>query len=218
MFEEIRVLTHSSIRIDGKEVLYFDPFRIKDAAHDADIIFITHDHFDHFSPEDIAAVKNSMTLLICPASMKDCLDESGIDWEHTELVEPGDELEVDDIKICVVPAYNVGKQFHPKDNDWVGYVVTMNDTVYYVAGDTDINDDIKNISCDAAMLPCGGTYTMTAEEAAELALSIKPKLAVPTHYGSVAGDKDCGERFKRLVEEKSVQGTVLTEVSVRTEY
>ncbi len=214
MFDEIRVLTHSSIRIAGKEILYFDPYNVNEAAHDADIIFVTHEHFDHFSPEDIAKLKNDMTILICPASMKDRLEESGIDWEHTELVEPGDELEVDDIKICAIASYNVGKQFHPKENAWVGYLVTMNDTTYYVAGDTDINDDIKKIKCDAAMLPCGGTYTMTDKEAAELALIIEPKLAIPTHYGSVAGDADCGKRFADAVK----AGNPNIEVSVRMEY
>lgn len=214
MYDNIRVLTHSSIRIEGKEILYFDPFRIEEESHDADIIFVTHDHFDHFSPEDIAKLKNSMTLLICPESMKNRLAESGIDWEHTELVEPGDELEVDGIMITAVPAYNVGKQFHPKENAWVGYLVTMDGITYYVAGDTDINADVNAVSCDAALLPCGGTYTMNAAEAAELACTIAPKLAIPTHYGSVAGDKSCGESFAKAVRAKNSD----IEVSVRMEY
>ena len=195
MFKEVRVLTHSSIRIDAGEVMYFDPFNIRDAAHDADIIFITHEHYDHFSPEDIERVRNGLTLLICPKSMKDKLSETDFDDELIEYVEPGDELEINNVKIEAVPAYNVGKNFHPRENRWVGYLVTNGDTTYYVAGDTDANEDVRRIRCDVALLPCGGTYTMDADEAAGLASEITPKLAIPTHYGSVAGEASCGTAF-----------------------
>lgn len=202
MYEEVQVLTHSSIRIAENQIVYFDPFHVEGEPHDADIICVTHDHFDHYSPEDLAKVKNATTILVCPKMMEDSLSNSGISEEFTELVAPGDELEINGVRIQAVPAYNVGKQFHPQANQWVGYLVTMNDVTYYIAGDTDINEDVKKVRCDAALLPVGGTYTMTAEEAAELAEMIHPKAAIPTHYGSVAGKAEDGQIFADLLKDK----------------
>ena len=195
MYDEIQVLAHSSIRISKDMIIYFDPFHVKKDYHDADIIFITHNHFDHYSPEDIARVKKDSTVLVCPASMEACLLSSGIHDELIELVEPGDSLEINGIKIEAVPAYNVGKAFHPRENRWVGYIVTLEDTRYYVAGDTDANSDVMQVHCDVALLPVGGTYTMTAEEAAKLAVKMQPAVAIPTHYGDIVGDPEDGERF-----------------------
>ena len=211
MYDEVRVLTHSSIRIDAGEVMYFDPFEIKEAAHDADIIFVTHEHFDHFSPEDIAKIKADNTILVCPETIADKLSETDFDEDHIELVAPGDELSIDDIEIKVIPSYNVGKQFHPEANCWVGYLVTVHGTSYYVAGDTDINEDVKKVHCDVALLPCGGKYTMNPAEAAELACIISPKLAIPTHYGSVAGNQSCGSEFKA-----ALSGKVACDVRMET--
>lgn len=202
MYEEVQVLTHSSIRIAENQIVYFDPFHVEGEPHDADIICVTHDHFDHYSPEDLAKVKNAATILVCPKTMEHSLSNSGIPEEFTELVAPGDELEINGVRIQAVPAYNVGKQFHPQANQWVGYLVTMNDVTYYIAGDTDINEDVKKVRCDAALLPVGGTYTMTAEEAAELAEMIHPKAAIPTHYGSVAGKAEDGQIFADLLKDK----------------
>ena len=134
--------------------------------------------------------------------IEDSLSNSGISEEFTELVAPGDELEINGVRIQAVPAYNVGKQFHPQANQWVGYLVTMNEVTYYIAGDTDINEDVKKVRCDVAMIPVGGTYTMTAEEAAELAEMIHPKAAIPTHYGSVAGKAEDGQIFADLLKDK----------------
>ena len=200
MYEEAQVLTHSSIRIAGNQIIYFDPFHVEAETHDADII--CHEHFDHYSPEDLAKVKNAATILVCPKTMKDSLNNSGISEEFTELVTPGDELEINGVRIQAVPAYNIGKQFHPQQNQWVGYLVTMNEVTYYIAGDTDINEDVKKVQCDVAMIPVGGTYTMTAEEAAELTEMIHPKAAVPTHYGSVAGKAEDGQIFADLLKDK----------------
>lgn len=202
MYEEIQVFTQSSIRIAGDQTIYFDPFRMEGEPHDADIILVTHAHYDHFSPEDMAKAKNASTVLVCPASMEAETEKSGISREFTEFVRPGDELEINGVRILAVPAYNVGKPFHPRENHWVGYVVSMGGTSYYIAGDTDINDDVKQVKCDVALLPAGGTYTMTAEEGAELAEIIAPKAAIPTHYGSIVGAPEDGERFKSLLSGK----------------
>ena len=180
---------------------------MEEETHDADIICVTHEHFDHYSPEDLAKVKNAATILVCPKSMKDSLSNSGISEEFTELVAPGDELEINGVRIQAVPAYNIGKQFHPQQNQWLGKHVTineisMNEVTYYIAGDTDINEDVKKIQCDVAMIPVGGTYTMTAEEAAELAEIIHLKAAVPTHYGSVAGKAEDGQIFADILKDK----------------
>ena len=211
MYDEIRVLTHSSIKISGKLTLYFDPFKVADAGHDADIIFITHEHYDHFSPEDIEKVRNASTLFIAPRSMMGKLSDSGIDEDLIEYVEPWDSLEVNGIVIEAVPAYNVLKNFHPRQNCWVGYKVTMDGTSYYVAGDTDINEDVEKIRADVCLLPCGGKYTMDVKEAAMLAGIIKPKLAIPTHYGTVAGDPKDGETFAGLLSGK-------VDVDIRMDY
>lgn len=202
MYDEVKVLAHSSIKIDKGVVVYFDPFHVKEEYKDADIICVTHEHFDHYSPEDIAKIKNGSTVLICPKSMKDSLGNSGIDEEFIELVEVGDTLEINDVKIEVIAAYNVGKKFHPQENGWVGYVVTIGDIRYYVAGDTDRNEDVEKVSCDVALLPVGGTYTMTAEEAAKLAITLAPKIAIPTHYGDIVGELADGDRFVALLEGK----------------
>lgn len=202
MYDEIRVLTHSSIKISGTSTIYVDPFKIKDALTDADIILITHEHYDHFSPEDIKKVQNGSTVFVAPQSMIGKLEDAGIESEFIEYVEPGDELEISGITIKAVPAYNVLKNFHPKKNCWVGYLVTMNGISCYVAGDTDINEDVEKVRCDVALLPCGGTYTMDVREAALLAEIIKPKLAIPTHYGNVAGDPEDGDRFVELLKGK----------------
>ena len=202
MYKEVQVLTHSSIKISKEITIYLDPFHVKEEKKDADIICITHDHFDHYSPEDIAKVKNASTVLVCPKSMEASLSNSGIDPEFIELVEAGDTLEINHVKIEVIAAYNVGKKFHPKENGWVGYVLTIDGTSYYVAGDTDINEDVEKVSCDLALLPVGGTYTMTAEEAAKLAITLSPKLAVPMHYGDIVGELADAERFIKLLEGK----------------
>ena len=196
MLDNISVF-HSSIRIEGSKIVYFDPFKINDETHDADIIFITHYHFDHFSPEDIDKVYKSGTIIVAPESMEQ--NEKLKDYTIKVFVNPGDKNSIDEITFKAIPAYNIGKHFHPRENNWVGYVVTLDDTTYYVAGDTDMTEEAQNVHCDVALLPCGGHYTMDYKEAAELANIINPTYAVPTHYGSVAGSSEDGKRFTDLL-------------------
>jgi len=196
MLEPITINTHSSIRIASEKVIYADPFRITEESHDADIILITHSHYDHFSPEDIRKVMKSDTILVCPASMKGA-EETGLE---TRRLAPGESADVLGINIETVPAFNKLKPFHPKSSGWVGYIISLPELGrIFIAGDTDENSENSRVKCDIAMLPVGGTYTMNAKAAAKLANTISPKYAIPTHYGSVAGSPEDGEKFCSLL-------------------
>ncbi len=196
MLENIKVLCHSSIKFEKGQVLYFDPFKIKENYNDADVIFITHSHYDHFSEEDILKVKKEETKIVIPEDLYDrCLD-LGFKGEDIIIVAPNEEKEVNGIEFKTIPAYNVNKNFHPKENNWVGYILTLDNVIYYIAGDTDITEENKKVKCDVAFVPIGGTYTMTAKEAATLVNTIGPKIAVPIHYGLIVGSKEDEEVFK----------------------
>lgn len=202
MFEEAQVLTHSSITITGNKILYFDPYKIEEERHDADIIFVTHDHFDHYSPEDIKKVTKDDTWLIMPAKMKEQAANVLTDFGKYKFINPDGLLEAKGLMIKAVPAYNRLKPFHTKGKKFVGYLVTMNDVNYYVAGDTDMIPENQRIKCDVAFVPVGGKYTMDYKEAAKFINQIEPKLAIPTHYGTVAGSPGDGKKFAELVDKK----------------
>lgn len=205
MFEEVSVLTHSSIRISGSLTLYFDPYQIQNENHDADIILITHDHFDHFSPEDIRKIIKEDTVLVLPECMLNLnrrKPDKGMPGDSVkyEYVAPEGVVEVKGLIIKAVPAYNRMKPFHPKNKRYVGYLVTMDEVTYYVAGDTDSTPENRAVKCDVALVPVGGKFTMNYKEAASLVNSIRPRLAIPTHYGSVAGNSEDGRKFAALVD------------------
>ena len=196
--ERIEVNCHSSIKIQNGQTIYVDPFRIKEVLHDADFIFITHSHYDHFSTQDILKIAKIDTLFITIKETKSSLELMGIPKEQITIVEPNNEYEVKDIKFTTVPAYNINKTFHPKENKWVGYIIEINGTKYYIAGDTDNIQEIRNINCDIAFLPIGGVYTMNAIEAAELANVINSKTIIPIHYGEIVGNKNDLNEFIKL--------------------
>ena len=198
MTEQIAVLTHSSIRIGGETVVYIDPYQIEEARHDADVILITHEHFDHFSIEDIAKVKKPDTVLVVPQSMQKKAAKA--DCTEIQTVKPGEKLQVRTIPVETIAAYNNLKPFHPKHSAWVGYILEIGGNRIYVAGDTDVTKENTAISCDVALVPIGGKFTMDAKEAAKFINTIKPKVAIPTHYGSVAGTKEAEEVFKAAVD------------------
>ena len=199
----ISINSHSSIRAEGSRILYFDPFQLKTAAHDADIIFVTHDHFDHFSPEDMEKVSKADTIFVVPQSLRGKVPNG-------KALCAGDTLTIQGISVEAVAAYNAGKPFHPKENGWLGYRVTMGGETLYVCGDSDATPEAKAVKCDILALPVGGTYTMDASQAAELAKAVMPKLALPTHYGSIVGSKKDAEKFRELVSD-AIQVKLLVE-------
>jgi L-ascorbate metabolism protein UlaG (beta-lactamase superfamily) len=200
MTENIEVFTQSSIRIkDGSRTIYIDPFQMREEPKDADYILITHDHYDHFSPEDIAKVSCSNTVLIVPERMLETAKQVSDLVEKIVAVKPGVYCEVTGLELETIPAYNILKPFHPKNAGWVGYILRIDGKRIYIAGDTDDTKECKAVRCDIALVPIGGTYTMDAKKAAELINTIRPEVAIPTHYGSIVGKPGDGETFAKYV-------------------
>ncbi len=188
MVKNIHWLGHDTFKVAGDKVIYTDPFKIK-KKDKADIILVTHEHYDHCSPDDVKKIQGQDTIIICPA---DCAKKlSG----NIKVVKAGDTINVAGIDIEAVPSYNTNKQFHTKDKGWVGYIFTVKGQRIYIAGDTDYIPEMKTFRADIALLPVSGTYVMTAEEAIRAALDIKPKVAIPMHYGSIVGSKSDAEKF-----------------------
>ena len=208
MLDNIEVLYHSSIRINKEKIIYIDPFKIDRNYNDADIVFITHDHYDHYSEEDIDKVINENTTIIIPEELLTKLLRKGINKNAIITVEPNKNYMVQGIKFETISAYNTNKTFHPKENGWVGYIIIINGIRYYIAGDTDITEENKQVKCDVAFVPVGGTYTMDFKEAAQLINEIQPKIAIPIHYGSVVGTNQDATDFVKLLH-PSIKGIIL---------
>ncbi|MBI9084173.1 MAG: MBL fold metallo-hydrolase [Desulfobacterales bacterium] len=187
---KITWLGHDGFRIDGKKTVYIDPYQIP-SEEKADLILITHEHFDHCSPEDIARIQTDQTVIV---TEKDSAKKLAGD---IRIVAPGDVLTVAGIRIEVVPAYNVDKHFHPQSNGWLGFVVEIDGVRLYHAGDTDFIPVMKTVKADIALLPVSGTYVMTAEEAVQAALAINPAVAIPMHFGTIVGDGGDAETFEK---------------------
>ncbi len=186
----LKWLGHASFRISHEDtVVYIDPWKLKDAPHDADLVLVSHSHHDHYSPDDIEKVSGEDTKLV--ASNDVVLKERG-----GQAMMPGLTLEFGGVGVQGVAAYNPARQFHPKGNQWVGFIIEIGGKRVYYAGDTDLTDEMKAVKdIDVALLPVGGTYTMNAAEAAEAAGHIKPKLSVPYHWGDIVGSKSDAESF-----------------------
>ncbi len=192
--DNIEVNTQSSIKIILDKIIYFDPYKIEDNKHDADIIFITHNHYDHMDINSINKIKNENTIIVAPQTMKDTIDK--IEFKDYIYLNPNENIDIDNINIKTIPAYNIEKSFHPRKNNWLGYIITFNGISYYIAGDTDKTKESESVKCDIALIPIGGYYTMDVEEATELIKIIKPKIVIPTHYGSIVGNIDAGKKLR----------------------
>ncbi len=193
MLNKIYWLGHSSIKIKGDKTVYIDPWKLRD-SDPADLILISHSHGDHLSPGDIKKIHKDDTVII---TTEDCAIQLSGD---VRVVKPGDEIQVGEIKVEAVPSYNTNKAFHPRQNKWVGFIITMEGSRIYYCGDTDFIPEMKEIEADIIIVPVGGTYTMTAEEAAEAVNLIKPGIAIPIHYGDIVGSIKDAKKFKALCE------------------
>jgi L-ascorbate metabolism protein UlaG (beta-lactamase superfamily) len=184
--DHIHWLGHATFRIDdGAAVIYIDPWKLSAGAPQADVILITHAHFDHYSAEDIAKVEKPTTVFVAPDDVA-----SKLTGKHVVTAVPGGSYQAGPVKVTAVPAYNTNKDFHPKANGWVGYALTLsNGQRIYHTGDSDVTPEMKAVQTDVALMPCGGTYTMTAAEAAAAANEFKPAILIPMHWGDIVGSR-----------------------------
>ena len=193
--EKIHWLGHDGFRIDSEKTIYFDPYQIESGPR-ADLIFISHDHFDHCSPEDVAKIQGPETTIVTEK------DSAGKLTGDVRVLKPGETLNLDGVKIQGVPSYNTDKDFHPRKNGWLGFVVEVAGIRIYHAGDTDFIPEMKDLRVDIALLPVSGTYVMTADQAVKAALAIKPELAIPMHYGVIVGSDQDALAFKNALKGK----------------
>ncbi|MBR1386537.1 MAG: MBL fold metallo-hydrolase [Bacilli bacterium] len=194
MLDNVEVFCQSTIKISCDLVLYFDPFKIENESHDADIIFITHDHFDHFDINSILKIKKDDTFIVVPSTLESDV-KSYFERDKILVVEPNNSYLVKNISFKTVRAYNINKDFHPKNKNWVGYLVSINNINYYIMGDTDDTLDARSVSADVLFIPIGGVYTMNYMEAVDFTNYVKPKVAVPIHYGDIVGNKEDAINF-----------------------
>jgi len=201
MIENIHWLGHDSFRLDGSSTVYIDPWKLSADAPPADLILVTHDHYDHFSPDDIARVSTPRTTLIGPASVT-----AEVDGVAAVTLCAGETATVGGVTVAAVAAYNIdkfrqpGEVFHPPAAGGLGYIVELDGRRIYHAGDTDAIPEMRDVRCDVALLPVSGTYVMTAEEAAEACRMISAAAAVPMHYGDIVGTAADAARFEGLCE------------------
>jgi L-ascorbate metabolism protein UlaG (beta-lactamase superfamily) len=200
---KITWLGHDSFKIKNGKTIIVDPFKLGPISDKADILLISHEHFDHLSVDDIKKVVNENTTIVTIPAVKKEL--SSLKVKEIKAGKPGDKVKVGDVSIDLVPAYNLnkfrepGKVFHPKEDGKVGFVIGMKGLRIYHAGDTDAVPEMKGLRPDIALLPVSGTYVMTAEEAAQATRMIEPKLVIPMHYGRIVGSEQDAHKFKQLV-------------------
>jgi len=195
-------LGHDGFRIEDGQVIYVDPFKIDGVTKKANIVLISHEHFDHCNIEDLNKVTTPNTVIVAHAQSRNELSKLKV--KEVRIVKPGEKLEVNGVKVETVPAYNLnkfrepGKLFHPKEDGKLGFIVTVKGVRIYHAGDTDHIPEMKGINPDIALVPVSGTYVMTVREAVDAITSIKPKIAIPMHYDAIVGTVKDAEEFKKL--------------------
>lgn len=192
MLENISWLGHDGFKIAASKTIYIDPYELSGKPEGADVICITHDHYDHCSLGDVAKIQGEDTVIVAAENCRGKL-EGDVRW-----VKAGDKVTIDDLTIEAIPAYNVNKRFHPREAGGVGFILTIGGTTIYHAGDTDPIPEMEGLEVDIAMIPVSGVYVATAEEAVEAANMIRPKIAIPMHYGGIVGSRADAERFKEL--------------------
>jgi L-ascorbate metabolism protein UlaG (beta-lactamase superfamily) len=212
---EIKWLGHAGFLIKNSKIIYVDPYNIKEDSEKADLILITHSHYDHCSFADIRKIVQEGTRIIVTADCQSKITRFDIPIK-IEIAEPSKSFAFNDLKIDVLPAYNIDKPFHPKEELWVGYLIKMNDVMIYHAGDTDKIPEMQKLTGYkqknnkfVALLPVGGRFTMSAEEAAEAAGLIQPSVAIPMHYGDIVGSDDDAKEFCELCNEKKIDCKIL---------
>lgn len=199
---KITWLGHDGFRIQDGQVIYIDPFKIGSGGPKADILLVSHEHFDHCNIEDLSKVTTANTVVVAHSQSRSELGK--LKAKELKIIKPGDKIAVGAVAIEAVPAYNVnkfrepGRVFHPKEDGKLGFILTVKGVRIYHAGDTDHIPEMKNIRADIALLPVSGTYVMTAQEAAAAAASINPKLVIPMHFGAIVGSTTDADDFKRL--------------------
>jgi L-ascorbate metabolism protein UlaG (beta-lactamase superfamily) len=187
-------LGHDAYRLDSAAgPIYFDPFEIS-GGPPAALILVSHEHYDHCSPGDVAKIKGPDTVIVTEADSAKKL--SG----DVRVVKPGDTLKVKGVEIRVVPSYNTDKNFHPKERGWLGFVVTVGGVSIYHAGDADHIPEMAELDVDIALIPVSGTYVMTASQAVAAAKAINPRLAIPMHYGAIVGSESDALKFAKSLE------------------
>ena len=192
MLENITWLGHDAFKIAASKIIYLDPFELVGDLEPAHVICITHEHHDHCSPDDVAKIRREDTVVVAAENCRGMLDGD------VRYVKAGDTVTIGELSIEAIPAYNVNKKFHPREAGGVGYVLTVDGTTIYHAGDSDPIPEMEGLEVDIAMLPVSGVYVATADEAVEAANKIRPKLVIPMHYGSIVGSRADAERFKEL--------------------
>ncbi len=202
MLENLHWLGHASFRLDGSKIIYFDPWKLSQDSPKADIILISHEHFDHYSPNDLRLISTKDTVIVTDKTVSKQLQREKLTYREIKALSSGDNIDISGIQVKAVASYNINKQFHTRDSQKLGFIVTMDGVSIYHAGDTDNIPEMKDYQCDIALLPVSGTYVMTAEEASAAALIIKPKIAIPMHYGDIVGSAKDAQAFKDLLREK----------------